>query len=72
MKFCVSLKFYFIVLGNIKYNILSIKIMKIIIYNYLNIFQSVLRMKVRLSYVIDGNPVQDQIEVNNFPSDIWD
>ncbi|CAH1101285.1 unnamed protein product [Psylliodes chrysocephalus] len=31
-----------------------------------------LKMKVRLSYLIDGNPVQDQVEVNNFPADIWD
>ncbi|XP_057668080.1 AP-1 complex subunit gamma-1 isoform X2 [Diorhabda carinulata] len=34
--------------------------------------RNTLRMKVRLSYLIDGNPVQDQIEVNNFPADIWD
>ncbi|CAH1959514.1 unnamed protein product [Acanthoscelides obtectus] len=34
--------------------------------------KNVLKMKVKLSYVIDGNPVNDQIEVNNFPVDIWD
>ncbi|VEN57937.1 unnamed protein product, partial [Callosobruchus maculatus] len=34
--------------------------------------KNTLKMKVRLSYVIDGTPVNDQIEVNNFPVDIWD
>ncbi|KAG5892721.1 hypothetical protein JTB14_001093 [Gonioctena quinquepunctata] len=34
--------------------------------------KNVLKMKVRLSYVVDGNPIQDQFDVNNFPIDIWD
>ncbi|KAJ8944272.1 hypothetical protein NQ318_009649 [Aromia moschata] len=34
--------------------------------------KNVLRMRIRLSYVIDGNPMQDQEEVNSFPTDIWD
>nr|XP_023012502.1 AP-1 complex subunit gamma-1 isoform X2 [Leptinotarsa decemlineata]XP_023012503.1 AP-1 complex subunit gamma-1 isoform X2 [Leptinotarsa decemlineata]XP_023012504.1 AP-1 complex subunit gamma-1 isoform X2 [Leptinotarsa decemlineata]XP_023012505.1 AP-1 complex subunit gamma-1 isoform X2 [Leptinotarsa decemlineata] len=34
--------------------------------------KNVLKMKVRLSYIIDGNPMQDQFDVNNFPIDIWD
>ncbi|KAJ8964494.1 hypothetical protein NQ314_004781 [Rhamnusium bicolor] len=34
--------------------------------------RNALRMRIRLSYNIDGNPIQDQTEVNNFPMDIWD
>ncbi|XP_019881843.1 AP-1 complex subunit gamma-1 isoform X2 [Aethina tumida] len=34
--------------------------------------RNALRMRLRLSYSIDGNPVQEQTEVNNFPTDIWE
>lgn len=34
--------------------------------------KNTLRMRIRLSYKIDGNPVQEQTEVNNFPADLWD
>ncbi|XP_072389178.1 AP-1 complex subunit gamma-1 isoform X1 [Diabrotica undecimpunctata] len=34
--------------------------------------RAALRIKVRLSYMIDGNPVQDETEVNSFPENIWD
>jgi AP-1 complex subunit gamma-1 len=34
--------------------------------------KSTLKMRIRLSYTIDGNPVQVQTEVNNFPTEIWD
>ncbi|XP_025828946.1 AP-1 complex subunit gamma-1 isoform X2 [Agrilus planipennis] len=34
--------------------------------------KAILRMRIRLSYVLDGTPVQEQTEVNNFPTDIWD
>ncbi|KAJ8968872.1 hypothetical protein NQ317_008128 [Molorchus minor] len=34
--------------------------------------KNILRMRIRLSYMIDGNPIQDQGEVNNFPTEIWD
>lgn len=36
------------------------------------IFQSTLKMRIRLSYVINGGSIQEQTEVNNFPTDIWD
>ncbi|KAJ8913851.1 hypothetical protein NQ315_003760 [Exocentrus adspersus] len=38
----------------------------------INPSKNVLRMRIKISYVIDGNPVEDQAEVNNFPTDIWD
>lgn len=31
-----------------------------------------LRMRIRLSYTIDGALIQEQTEVNNFPTHIWD
>ncbi|KAK5644697.1 hypothetical protein RI129_005997 [Pyrocoelia pectoralis] len=31
-----------------------------------------LRMRIRLSYTIDGALIQEQTEVNNFPTEIWD
>ncbi|EFA09960.1 AP-1 complex subunit gamma-1 isoform X2 [Tribolium castaneum] len=34
--------------------------------------RSTLKMRIRLSYTVDGNPVQIQTEVNNFPTEIWD
>ncbi|KAK9693608.1 Adaptin N terminal region [Popillia japonica] len=34
--------------------------------------KSVLKMRVRISYTIDGTTVQEQTEVNNFPNAIWD
>ncbi|XP_017778337.1 PREDICTED: AP-1 complex subunit gamma-1 isoform X2 [Nicrophorus vespilloides] len=34
--------------------------------------KSMLRMRLRISYSIDGNQVQEQTEVNTFPTDIWD
>ncbi|KAK9877381.1 hypothetical protein WA026_017778 [Henosepilachna vigintioctopunctata] len=33
--------------------------------------KATLRMRMRISYSVDGNSVQDHTEVNNFPSDIW-
>ncbi|XP_023310674.1 AP-1 complex subunit gamma-1 [Anoplophora glabripennis] len=38
----------------------------------MNPSRNVLKMRIRISYAIDGNPIQDQTEVNNFPTDIWD
>lgn len=34
--------------------------------------KNVLRMRIRISYTIDGASVQEQTEVNSFPTDIWD
>lgn len=34
--------------------------------------KGVLRMRIRLSYTIDGALIQEQTEVNNFPTHIWD
>ncbi|KAL1491882.1 hypothetical protein ABEB36_012409 [Hypothenemus hampei] len=34
--------------------------------------QNVLRMRIRISYNVDGNPVLEQIEVNNFPAELWE
>ncbi|XP_066260469.1 AP-1 complex subunit gamma-1 isoform X3 [Euwallacea similis] len=34
--------------------------------------QNMLRMRIRISYTIDGNPVQEQTEVNNFPGELWE
>lgn len=34
--------------------------------------QNVLRMRIRISYTMDGNPVLEQAEVNNFPSQLWE
>ncbi|KRT82627.1 hypothetical protein AMK59_3340 [Oryctes borbonicus] len=34
--------------------------------------KNVLKMRVRISYTIDGTTVQEQTEVNNFPNTIWD
>ncbi|KAF2881761.1 hypothetical protein ILUMI_24403 [Ignelater luminosus] len=34
--------------------------------------KGVLRMRIRLSYMVDGALVQEQTEVNNFPTHIWD
>jgi len=35
---------------------------------FLHCFQSQLRMRIRLSYTANGIPIQDQTEVNNFPT----
>lgn len=37
-----------------------------------NTNQAVLKMRIRLTYVADGNPVQAQTEINNFPTNLWD
>lgn len=29
-------------------------------------------MRIRISYTINGAAVQEQAEVNNFPTDVWD
>lgn len=34
--------------------------------------KSALRMRLRISYSLDGNIVQEQTEVNNFPTEVWD
>ncbi|XP_030755446.1 AP-1 complex subunit gamma-1 isoform X2 [Sitophilus oryzae] len=34
--------------------------------------QNVLRMRIRISYTVDGNPVLEQTEVNNFPNELWE
>lgn len=34
--------------------------------------QNVLRMRIKISYIVDGNPVLEQAEVNNFPNELWD
>ncbi|XP_060528822.1 AP-1 complex subunit gamma-1 isoform X1 [Cylas formicarius] len=34
--------------------------------------QNVLKMRIRVTYTVDGNPVVEQTEVNNFPSDLWE
>lgn len=34
-------------------------------------FQSALRMRIRLSYSINGAQIQEQADVNNFPTDTW-
>ncbi|CAG9760535.1 unnamed protein product [Ceutorhynchus assimilis] len=34
--------------------------------------QTALKMRIRISYTIDGNPVQEQTEVNNFPIALWE
>ncbi|KAF5307950.1 hypothetical protein FQR65_LT06517 [Abscondita terminalis] len=34
--------------------------------------KGVLRMRIRLSYTIDGALIQEQTEVNNFPTHVWD
>lgn len=31
-----------------------------------------LRMKIRISYAIDGNPILEQTEVNGFPDEAFD
>lgn len=38
----------------------------------INSNQSTLKMRLRISYTLDGTSVQEQAEVSNFPSDIWD
>lgn len=35
-------------------------------------FQNVLRMRLRISYSVDGNPVLEQAEVNTFPKELWE
>ncbi|KAF5278432.1 hypothetical protein FQA39_LY05921 [Lamprigera yunnana] len=34
--------------------------------------KGILRMRIRLSYSIDGALIQEQTEVNNFPTHVWD
>ncbi|KAH1000137.1 hypothetical protein HUJ04_000064 [Dendroctonus ponderosae] len=34
--------------------------------------QNVLRMRLRISYSVDGNPVLEQAEVNTFPQELWE
>ena len=35
-------------------------------------FQAVLRMRLRISYHSDGNPILEQTEVSGFPDDAFD
>jgi len=35
------------------------------------ILQQQLRMRIRLNYVVNGAPVVEQAEVNNFPTMSW-
>ncbi|CAH1183784.1 unnamed protein product [Phaedon cochleariae] len=37
-----------------------------------NTSRNLLKMKVRLSYTSEGSSIQDQVDVNHFPPDIWD
>lgn len=39
----------------------------LLILNVLCIFQATLRMRLRISYVVDGQPVVEQTEVTGFP-----
>ncbi|XP_050305157.1 AP-1 complex subunit gamma-1 isoform X2 [Anthonomus grandis grandis] len=34
--------------------------------------QNVLKMRIRICYEVDGNPIQEQTEVNNFPGELWE
>lgn len=34
--------------------------------------QAVLRMRLRISYVVDGNSVLEPVEVSGFPEDAFD
>lgn len=40
------------------------------IYIFLH-FQAVLRLRIKVSYSVDGSAVLEQTEVNNFNIDMW-
>jgi len=35
------------------------------------VLQQPLRMRLRLNYTMNGTPVTEQAEVNNFPAQLW-